>query len=113
MKLALAVISKWIGIAFFLFGIGLTLPLGSHNDWQISEGIPEALERMKELKEDFKIQYIVDNIETDRELIFESYKKNFEPAGLILTVFGLLLALNASYLQKEIKPQAPHNHSTK
>jgi hypothetical protein len=105
MKLALAVISKWIGILIFLFGSVATLPLGSRGEWQTSEGIPEALERIKELKNDSEVQFIVQSIEGDRMRIFETYEKKYEARGLFIAGLGLLLAVIAGLLQKEVKPK--------
>ena len=105
MKLALAVISKWIGVSIFLFGLAATLPLGSREEWQTSEGIPEALERIKELKDDSEVQFIVQSIEGDRETIFDNYEKKYEPRGLSVAGIGLLLAIISGLLQKEVMPK--------
>jgi hypothetical protein len=105
MKLALAVISKWIGLLIFVFGLVATLPLGSREEWQTSEGIPGALERIKELKDDSEVQFMVQSIEGDRERIFGNYEKKYEPRGLFIAGFGLLLAIIAGLLQKELRPK--------
>lgn len=113
MKLAFAVISKWIGLLIFLFGSVATLSLGSREEWQTSEGIPEALERIKELNDDSEVQFIVQSIEGDRDRIFENYEKKYEPRSLFIAGVGILLAIVSGLLQKEVKPKPAATQSTK